>query len=529
MKMTTQKYLYWIPIVLLCLFYILKAAAFPVGDFANYYFGGKFSAEGHFNAAVYFPYEFNKAIAGLGYNKIFVSYAPNTPFLAVLFVPFSLLPLAVAKILFNCISVWLLLFSLRRLVFHYKIPDFYVLLIPVLFFVPIKNELLFGQIYFLLFFLLAESWLAYEKKLFFKMAVLLAFAILLKVFPALLVLVFVFRKQFRPLLYLVFCGLFLMAFSMLFTGITIWGFYFFSVLPKASNGEIAGEYVANYQSVFMFLKQLLVYEKTLNPIGFDLPVLFAAVLLAFKIKLVAIGFYISRKSNNSLFVLAYWIVAMILMSPYGSTYTFILLIFAFFAVVKSPYSAVVKTAVFLLLMLVNCIPVAQLIVQPFPVSYLRLFALLLFFGILVWTMVPYLNLKIISVVVVVPLLLVLIVKKKEIVVSDDVLKNPPILIYDFKVSGNELTYYYWNENGENRKTIAFEAKHNVSSKIKHNQVFYNGKKMATDSGNKLKAVVIGKKVLYLSDFGRGIGFYNLRVVLQPMTTIHYSRLPGPIN
>jgi len=510
MKRAVQKYSYWIPIVLLCLFYIFKAAAFPAGDFANYYFGGKFLAERHFNAAVYFPYEFNKAIADLGYRNTFVSYAPNTPFLAVLFVPFSLLPWAAAKIVFNCISVLLFLFSLRRIVLHYKIPVFYVLLIPILFFVPIKNELLFGQVYFLLFFLLAESWLAYEKKLFFKMSVLLAVAILLKVFPALLVLVFVFRKQFRPLLYLIFCGLFLMAFSMLFTGISIWGFYLSEVLPKASNGEIAGEYVANYQSVFMFLKQLLVYDKTLNPTGFDLPVLFAALLLAFKIKLVAIGFYISRKANNSLFVLAYWIVAMVLMSPYGSTYAFILLIFAFFALVKSPYSIIVKTVAFLLLMLVNWIPVAQLIVQPFPVSYFRLFAFLLFLGILVWMMISYLNFKIISVVVVVPFILVLILKKKENVVSDGVLKNPPILIYDFKVSGNELTYYYWNENGENNASMQLDCKKTGIAILKDNRIFYNRKFIRSDSGNKRKPVIVGNKILYLSDFGRGIGFYMLK-------------------
>lgn len=497
--------------VLLCMFYIFKAAAFPANDFANYYFGGKFLAEGRFNSAVYFPYEFNKAIASFGYRNIFASYAPNTPFLAVLFVPFSLLPLAVAKILFNCISVLLFLFSLTKIISHYKIPDFYVLLIPVLFFVPIKNELLFGQVYFLLFFLLAESWLAYEKKLFLKMAFLLAVAILLKVFPVLLLLVFVFKKQFRPLFDLGFCILLLMAFSMLFTGINIWEFYFFSVLPKASNGEIAGEYVANYQSVFMFLKQLLVYKKDLNPNGFDLPVLFAALLLAFKIKLVAIGFYISRKANDSLFILAYWVVAMILMSPYGSTYTFMLLIFAFFALVKSPYSIVVKIIAFLLLMFVNWIPVAQLIVQPFPVSYLRLFALLGFIGILVWMMIPYLNLKIISVVVVVSFLLVLILKKKEIVVSDSVLKNPPTLIYDFKISGNQLTYYYWNENGENRKTIAF-ATQNFSATAKKNKISCQRKQILFDSGNKRKACIVdGNKILYLSDFNRGIGFYTLKI------------------
>ena len=54
-------------------------------------------------------------------------------------------------------------------------------LLPLLFFIPIKNNLLFGQVYFLLFFLLSESWVAYEKKQFKTMAALLGVAILMKI------------------------------------------------------------------------------------------------------------------------------------------------------------------------------------------------------------------------------------------------------------------------------------------------------------------------------------------------------------
>ena len=139
MKKTLLKYYAFLPLLLLCGFYMFKAIAFPIHDFANYYFGGQFLAEGHFNATIYFPYEFNKAIFDLGTQNVFANYAPNTPFLAVLFAPFSLLAVAKAKLLFNGLSVVLFVVSIYRLFSHYEINSKYALLIPVLFLVPIKN------------------------------------------------------------------------------------------------------------------------------------------------------------------------------------------------------------------------------------------------------------------------------------------------------------------------------------------------------------------------------------------------------
>ena len=113
-------YLYSI-LLLLCIFYIFKAINFPINDFANYYFGAQFLADGNFNTTIYFPYEFNKAISDLGFQNIFVSYAPNTPFLAVFFLPYTLLSVAKAKIAFNIFSSFLLVFSCYRLFTFYKI------------------------------------------------------------------------------------------------------------------------------------------------------------------------------------------------------------------------------------------------------------------------------------------------------------------------------------------------------------------------------------------------------------------------
>lgn len=52
-----------------------------------------------------------------------------------------------------------------------------------------------------------------------------------------------------------------------------------------------------------------------------------------------------------------------------------------------------------------------------------------------------------------------------------------------------------------------------SADLTQNAIYYFGKKIPADTGNKLKPMVIdGKTLLYLSDYDRGIGFYTLRKI-----------------
>lgn len=513
MKVIFTKYYGLIPVLLLCIFCTYKAINFPIHDFANYYFGGLFLEENHFTTAIYFPYYFNKEIVALGYQPIFAGFAPNSPFLALLFCPLTLLPLATAKLVFNCISVALFIYSLGRLISFYKINPVYVLLLPVLFLVPIKNNLLFGQVYFLLFFLLSESWLAYEKKQFKKTAIFLSLAILLKVFPLLLVLLFLFKKQFKPFIYtLIFCVI-LVLITTPFCGLHVWEFYIQNVLIKASNGGIASAYVLNYQSIYMFLKKILVFDVTQNPDAiFNYPELFSALLVTLKIVLIAIGFYVSKKVTDSLFVLSYWILAMILISPYGSTYTFILLLFPYLVLAKSELSNFKKAPLLVLLFLINNLLLRFFINNPFPFSYLRLFILVLFFLVFLSIIYKNVNWRIVFITSIVPMFLLLILNKNKLQNSSYFLKkNSPLLIYDYKISNNQLTYFYWNENGQNAKSIPFETQYSSLVELKENQVFYNKKQLTFDKDNKRKPMLInGNRILYLSDYDRGIGFYTLR-------------------
>jgi len=513
MKESTVKYFVLLPVLLLCIFYIWKATSFPVHDFANYYFGAKFLAESHFASWIYFPYPFNKAISNLGYVNIFVSYAPNTPFLALLFLPVSFLPMAAAKLAFNSLGVILFVFTLKRFADYYKINLFFILLVPILFFVPIKNELLFGQVYFLLFFLLGEGWLAYEKKSYLRMSIFLAFAIFLKVFPILLVAVFVFRKQWRALGYVAISCAILLSVSIASGGLDVWVFYLKNVLPKASNGEISDGFVANYQSLFMFLKQLLVFDSTQNPNAiFNSPVLFYALMLAVKIKLIVIGFYVTRKSNNSLYVFSYWLLVMLVISPYGSTYGFILLVFPFFAVIKSPVPGIQKIIGCVLIFAVSNVPLPIFLSYSFPFNYLRLMALVLLFALFLAWMYHYIEFKILGLAVTIPFILTLIFKKYESTLSKSLLaKDAPILIYDYTIENNRLTYSYWNENGANSASVPFEAGDTAVAKLYRNQIYYKGNRLTSDQSNKIKPVVIDNATLiFLSDADRGIGFYNLR-------------------
>lgn len=503
-----------IAVALFCAFCLFKAMNFPVHDFANYYFGGQFLVDGTFNSDTYFPYLFNKQIADLGYSGIFASYAPNTPFLALLFTPFSFVSLATAKLIFNTISVSVFLISLYRLTRFYKIKSIYIVFIPLLFFVPIRNELLFGQVYFILFFFLTEFWLAYQKERFLKSAIFLSLAILLKVFPVVFLLIFLFKKEFKLLLYTSSISFLLIGISTLFTGFDVWLFWLNSVLPKASNGEIAMAYVDNYQSVFMFLKRLLVADSIENSNAiYHSPLFFKALIFAYKIKLIGIGYFVTKRISNSLLVFSFWIMVSILLSPYGSTYTFILLIFIYFHMIKSEISTNKKWMLFGLLLYINSVPVSYLLHQPFPISYLRLLTLvLLFIGIII----PFyqkVNWKTVTVFALVALLIPFLFEKKTTASTSFLMKNPPILIYDYQIKNKELTYYYWNEKGENQKKLKLCKYDIIELPLKNNQIFFNNKQLTFDKSNKLKPILInGEVVVFLSDYNKGIGFYSLQKI-----------------
>ena len=107
-----------------------------------------------------------------------------------------------------------------------------MLLIPVLFFVPLHNNLLFGQAYLLLFVLLLEGYIAYKKGRVILSSFLWAIAILFKLFPVLIVLFLLLRKKYRNIAYLAITGCLLLLLSICINGVAAWKFYLCNTITR---------------------------------------------------------------------------------------------------------------------------------------------------------------------------------------------------------------------------------------------------------------------------------------------------------
>ncbi|WP_299256527.1 glycosyltransferase family 87 protein [uncultured Aquimarina sp.] len=502
------KHLGYLFITLIGLVFIFNAVHFEPHDFANYYFGATFLKEGNFSSLLYFPHKFNQEIATLGYKNIFCSYAPNPPFLATFFMPFTFVSLKIAKIIFNLISLLLFLYSLQKLFKIYAIKHIFLFLIPIVFLIPFRNNFLFGQIYLLLFFLLSEGFLAFKRKSYIKMGVFWGIAIMLKIFPIILLFFLLFKKQYRALIYLFSTCIFLLSISLIINGSEVWEFYLKSVLIKSSNGEISRDVVLGYQSIFMFLKKLFLSNTTI----------FSISLLLSKLILIVISYFFTKNETSELNTFSFWIFLSILLSPYGSTYTSILLIFLFIYYVKEINPNFKLLFVIFLFFLISNTPIHYFLELPIPFSFPRLFLLLILFIFLVSKNFNYIHRKSSIVFISFFLLIALLTSKNDIQNGQVLVQDQPILVYDYVIEKSILNYIYWNKNGKQMESTGLAIKNiDTSSTTMHNnQIYYKGKQITFNDDNKLKPSVVNQEILiYLSDLNQGIGFYQLRSI--PLT------------
>ncbi|HEY8969345.1 MAG TPA: glycosyltransferase 87 family protein, partial [Puia sp.] len=147
---------YLAPLALLLGVCLYHSRVVPWSDFAGYYTGSHLLLKGDYTAA-YDMKALNDHIAAAGYKAGVVSYAPFPPFTSLIFAPFTILPMGMAKLLFNLLSALLFLFTVARAIHHFGISRYFALVIPIIFFIPIVNNIFFGQAYLLLCSLLLEG------------------------------------------------------------------------------------------------------------------------------------------------------------------------------------------------------------------------------------------------------------------------------------------------------------------------------------------------------------------------------------
>lgn len=519
----TPSYIFYLPLAGLLLFFVVAAIDYPLSDFAGYYFGSKLLLKGEFKS-VYDTYSLNSWISEHGYKGLFVSYTPFPPSTSIIFSPFLMTDVSAAKTIFNLFSVLAFVVSLYRLVKFSKFPHWVALLIPVVFFTAIRNNIMFGQAYFFLFCLLVEGYLAHVKKRYWLSSVYWSIAVLLKTFPVLLLLYLLFQKRYRSAFYLSIACVLLLCLSILVNGFDVWRFYLGEIFPRINKGELNSSFAWQFQSAFMLLKNIFIYDPLLNPTASaHLPIVFFLLLLLFKAFIVGISASISVQQDKRFASFACWIMASILISPNGSTYSLILFLFpllALYAETRFTGTTLLVLATILLFIAIN-IPIQWFSNLPDVMQYPRLYLLILFFISFVLLCGATIRYKWIIL-----FGLLFSISDRSILHSDQddssylLAEHRHGLIFRYEIINKELVYHYWNNSGDQsyNTAIPVESSDVKQVSIKNNQVWYRDRQLTNSSDNKLQPLIINRQyIVYLSDKFKGIGFYTIRKIPVPAT------------
>ena len=502
--------------VLFFAYWIFQSFYYIPHDFANSYFGSYFLLKGEFDTGIFDPYTFNKKIYDEGIKQVFASFNPNPPSVALFFSPFALLSLPMAKLSFNIFSSALFMVCICRLCRHLKVESAMIfLLLPFVFFTPLRNQILFGQTYFLLFCLLTEGYLAYEKKNYLIASLLWSVAIFLKIFPAIIILFLIIKREWKMTLYLSSACLIILFGCVLIQGIDIWTFYIKDVLTYSSTGKITLAYEPSFQSATMLFKFLFIADSSLNPQTLaDSTFLFYLCDAIFKTVIISIcAIYILRSKTILSFGILF--LGTILFLSYGSTYGNLLLVILF-VVLYSELSLKRFAFISLILLLVCNFPISFFASFPALLKFPRLYLLLALLAVLVYTIRVKFEWKPFAVFLPLFLLPALFNSGNEPDRSTLLLDNQKhSLIYDYGVKGNSIVYYYWDGEGENSFDTGMQSAAISFSDIEltDNQIVYKEKKITNTADRKLKPGILnGNTIIYLSDKNRGIGFYTLRLI-----------------
>jgi hypothetical protein len=542
--------LYFIPLALLLAYALRHSLHAPASDFAGYYYGSRELLTGHYQHA-YDLQTLNNLISGDGYKGVFVSYAPFPPFTSLVLAPFLLFPMGMAKVIFNLVCAALFVFSLIRSCRYFSIPPYLILLIPVVFFIPIFNNLAFGQSYLLLCCLLLEGYRAYRERSPILSSFLWGLAILFKLFPAFLFLFLLLRKKYRETLFLAMaCGLLLLP-SLWLNGLPAWKFYVSEIAPKMGRGELNDSWTYVFQSAFMLLKRTFLYDGLLNPHPLlNNPYIFVIGMAVFKALILSPAILLTLRNRDDFFSFSVWVMASMLISPNGSSYSLVLLVIPLLALGSSPrISPSISPGispgippgispgntpgippgilVAILVLVAACtIPVSRFGSFPIWAQFPRLYLLLLFFifllsrgngGLVNAGLVAIIGLGFFA-------LDIRGYLPANEASSYVLTKEQHLFICDYTVRNNKLVYFYQDDSGVHEQPTDYPV-HDLTSDgvgLEDNQIWYKGKKLTDSPDRKEKvALVDGKDIFYLSDKNRGVGFFTLRV-LQDAAVIPVS-------
>jgi hypothetical protein len=280
-------------------------------------------------------------------------------------------------------------------------------------------------------------------------------------------------------------------------------------------GELNDSFTYIFQSAFMLLKRVFLYDGLLNPHPvYYSPWLFVAAMALFKALVLAPVILVTVRGRDEFFSFGVWILASMLVSPNGSSYSLVVLVIPLWALAPVGRARVVAG---LAILGVACwLAVSRWGGYPVWGQFPRLYLLLGFFVLLVAGAERVWNGWLVAAMSIGFFCLDIrgYLGRRE-TGSYVLTKERHLFIYDYAVRDHRLLYYFQDDKGEGQQEteIAAGTLTDEGLELRNNQIYYKGVAITSSPDWKAKPRLLdGRMILYLSDEDRGIGFYTLRQI-----------------
>jgi hypothetical protein len=287
---------------LLLLFFVrgfIPAWSHLDSDFANYYLAASLYREGYPIERVYEWTWFQRQKDHAGIERPLVGFIPSTPTSALMILPLASLPPLPANHWWLVISFGLLSLTVALLKSISTLTWRRIGVLTFLAVAPLHKNFLLGQVHVLMLLLLTLAAWLYFRNWPFTSGIVVATAAAVKIYPALFLLFFLVKKQWRAASGLA-CG---MAAALLLSvrlfGADACRAYFREVLPWGLRGEIIDPYATAWDSLNALLRRLFIFEPELNPAPVaHLPALYA-LLHPLLHAMILVGFLWAMASRST--------------------------------------------------------------------------------------------------------------------------------------------------------------------------------------------------------------------------------------
>jgi hypothetical protein len=196
---------------------------------------------------------------------------------------------------------------------------------------PLRTNFILGQYYVVILLLICLAYLALFRGHRFTAGTLVATAAWFKVFPAVFLVLFLRKRDWRAVSGLIAGSLAIAAVSVVIFGLDVHRVWLFEVLPRASQGNLVGPYDLQWSSFSSLWHRLFLFEPELNPSPFLNSPSVYALAQAFSSTALLFAFLFSTTQTSSERTTAWewatFLPLLLLLSTMPSSYHYIILIF----------------------------------------------------------------------------------------------------------------------------------------------------------------------------------------------------------